>query len=194
MFPFARDIGATRGMNLGDVGEGGVGMDGTDPRGDDALETLALWFLVRAANPVSSCPSASVVATRVAGDPVTVIPDTPAVALLTTDMGKGARPRTTCFSLPFAAASAGFGTRPTISLVIVRCSCASFFSRVSRSSTVRSSSSSFLLITSDASLDSLDSSSETGDDGRSETPGRRRCTPCTVAVEDETLSSVCVCV
>lgn len=171
----------------------GDGIDGTEPCGEETLETLALWSLFLGAKSIPSCPNPTPMSSRgLAGNPVAVTPDKPRVAALTTGIGKGVRPRMTSFSLPLFW-DAGFRTSPTISDVIVFCSCASFLSSASLSSAFLSSSSSFLLITSEASLDSLDSPSENGEGDRSDAVDRLNAISWRAAVGEEILACPCRC-
>lgn len=78
-------------------------------------------------------------------------------------------------------------TNPSLSLVIILCSCASFLSRCSCSSACLSISSSFLCASSSSSLDSLSASSENGEAARggADSGPTKRLVPCSVAVDEE---------
>lgn len=170
-------------------------MDGTDPCGEETLETLALWSLFLGAKPIPSCLKPKPMSSLnrgLAGEPVAMTPDKPAVVVLIIGIGKGVRPRMASFSLPLFW-EGGFRTSPTISVVIIFCSCASFLSNASLSSAFLSSSSSFLLITSEVSLESLGSPSENGDGDRSDAVERLKTISWRVAVGEEILACPCRC-
>lgn len=155
------DLFVERCRAIGDwVSGGGEGIEGIEFCGEDALETEALWSRLRSSR---LSPSSLRLNPKPLSSP----------SRMGRDMGTGARPRITSLALPLSADSDEL-TRPSASLVIMRCRLASLRESASCSSAARS-------LASCSSSESL-SSDENGEGGRT---GLLAYVPWRVEVEQE---------